>query len=124
MPAAFFVKGCGLSEFVRGEKIPRIYLSGKITGNESYREDFAEGRARLENAGYGVCDPTGFGFPEDISWEDAMRHDIREMLGCDGVALLPSWEESRGARIEARLARELGMVTMPISRWLGKCPIS
>jgi len=97
----------------------RLYLSGKITGNDNYRKDFAEGRARLENAGYDVCDPTDLGFPEDIPWEDAMRHDIREMLGCDGVALLPSWEESGGARIEARLARDLGMPTRPLSRWLG-----
>ena len=98
----------------------RLYLSGRITSNENYRKDFAEGRAGLENAGYDVCDPTDLGFPEDIPWEDAMKHDIREMLGCDGVALLPSWEESRGALIEARLAKELGMTAMPISWWLGE----
>ena len=100
----------------------RLYLSGRITGNEGYRKDFAEGRAALESAGYDVCDPTGFGFPEDITWEDAMKYDIREMLGCDGVALLPSWGKSRGACIEARLAKELGVTTMPLSWWLGKCP--
>lgn len=36
----------------------RLYLSGKITGNENYKENFALGRAMLENAGYDVCDPT------------------------------------------------------------------
>jgi len=109
-----------LGEFLCGEKIIRLYLSGRITGNDNYREDFAEGRAGLENAGYDVCDPADFGFAEDVAWEDAMKHDIREMLGCDGVALLPSWEKSRGACIEARLARELGIMTMPLSWWLGE----
>ena len=112
-----------MSKLICGEKIPRIYLSGKITDNENYREDFADGRARLESAGYNVCDPTDLGFPEDIAWEDAMKQDIREMLRCDGVALLPSWEESRGARIEARLAKELGMTARPLAWWLEKCPI-
>jgi len=103
----------------------RLYLSGKITGNENYKEDFAAGRAKLEAADYDVCDPTAFGFPEDVQWEYAMTYVIREMLECDGVALLPGWEDSRGARIEARLARELGMPTEPLARWLRKlrlCP--
>jgi len=52
-----------------------------------------------------------------------MKQDIREMLRCDGVALLPSWEESRGARIEARLAGELGMTARPLSWWLERRPI-
>ena len=102
----------------------KLCLSGKITGNDNYRKDFAVyGRARLENAGYGVCDPADLGFPEDISREDAMKQDTREMLRCDGVALLPSWEESRGARIEARLAGELGMTARPLSWWLERRPI-
>ena len=96
----------------------RVYLSGKITGNENYKKDFADGRAALEGAGHEVCDPTDLGFPDGVSWEYAMRRDLQEMLGCDGVALLPSWEDSRGARIEERLARELGIPAKPIGQWL------
>ena len=96
----------------------RLYLSGKITGNENYKEDFAAARAKLENSGYDVCDPAGFDLPEDVSWADAMKYDIREMVRCDGVALLPSWEESKGACIEARLAKDLGMMTKPVLVWL------
>ena len=98
----------------------RLYLSGKITGNENYKRDFAEGRAALEGAGHEVCDPTCFGFPENVEWEFAMKHDIREMLACDGVALLPSWRESKGARIEARLAGELGMRVDQVDAWVSK----
>jgi len=99
-------------------KVRRLYLSGKITGNENYKEDFAAARAKLENAGYDVCDPTTFDFPEDVPWANAMKYDIREMLHCDGVALLPSWEESKGACLEVRLAKDLGIVAKPLSWWL------
>jgi hypothetical protein len=35
----------------------RLYISGKITGNENYKENFTVARIKLENAGYDVCDP-------------------------------------------------------------------
>jgi hypothetical protein len=46
-----------------------------------------------------------------------MKTVVREMLTCDGVALLPDWKESRGAKIEERLARELEMDVRNISEW-------
>ena len=38
-----------------------------------------------------------------------MRADIAELVKCDGVALLPGWERSRGASLEAHIAHSLGM---------------
>jgi hypothetical protein len=98
--------------------VMRLYISGKITGNEKYKEEFSDARIKLENAGYDVCDPAAFEFPEDIPWADAMKYDIIEMLKCDGIALLASWEESKGACIEAKLAKDLGIVTKPLFKWL------
>ena len=100
----------------------RLYISGPITGNENFKEDFATARTKLENAGYDVCDPTTFDFPTDILWADAMKYDIREMLQCDGVALLPSWEISKGACIEVKLAKDLRIITRPLSAWLKEKP--
>lgn len=62
--------------------------------------------------------PYSFDLPEDISWNEAMKYDIREMLRCDGVVLLANWDDSKGACIEARLAADLGMATRPVSRWV------
>jgi hypothetical protein len=47
-----------------------------------------------------------------------MRIVLAVMLQCDGVALLPDWEDSRGAKIEERLAGELGIETLPIDGWI------
>jgi len=95
----------------------RLYLSGKITGNESYKFDFTAGRVKLEGAGYEVCDPASLDIPEDAPWEEAMKHCLRELLKCDGVAQLPNWLDSKGAIIEARLAKDLGMMTALVSAW-------
>jgi hypothetical protein len=72
---------------------------------------------RLRIAGYTVFDPTSHGL-EDVSWNDAMRFVIPELLKCDGVAMLPNWRKSRGAKIEVYIARKLGMPCKTAQRWL------
>jgi hypothetical protein len=41
-------------------------------------------------------------------WGDYLRRDVKAMMDCDGIALLPGWEGSRGARLEAHIAHALG----------------
>lgn len=43
------------------------------------------------------------------SWECLMRHDLKALLDCRGIVLLPGWEHSPGATMEADIARALGM---------------
>ena len=96
----------------------KLYLSGKITGDPDYKKKFREARFQLEAAGYEVLDPTNFDLPEDVSWEEAMRFDLRKMLCCDAVAVLPDWQDSKGAIIETRLARELGIKVKLVQAWI------
>lgn len=39
----------------------------------------------------------------------AMRSDLRALLDCDAIYMLPGWSRSRGARLEARVARACGL---------------
>jgi hypothetical protein len=39
------------------------------------------------------------------------------MLHSDGAALLPDWKKSKGARIEASLARKIGIPVKTIREW-------
>ena len=42
-------------------------------------------------------------------WEQCLRADIKAMLDCDTIALLPGWERSRGAHLELHVAHRVGM---------------
>lgn len=42
-------------------------------------------------------------------WHAAMRRDFRRILECDGIALLPGWEKSEGAKAELFVARTIGI---------------
>ena len=93
----------------------RLYLSGRISGNDNCKEEFATARAQLDNADYDVCDPTTFEILEGVPWAYTMKYVIREMLQCDGVSLLPGWEGSPGARVEEKLTRDWGMPAKSVS---------
>ena len=43
------------------------------------------------------------------TWSDYMRADVRELMGCDAVYMLPGYGNSPGAMVEYRLAEALGM---------------
>lgn len=96
----------------------KLYLSGKITGDANYKEKFHSARIRLEDAGFEVVNPCELGLPDDVSWEQAMKVDIREMLICDAVAVLPDWIDSKGAFMEVDIAAGVGMNVKPVDAWL------
>jgi hypothetical protein len=43
------------------------------------------------------------------AWKWYMRHAIKMVTKAESIALLPGWENSRGARLELRIALSLGM---------------
>lgn len=62
-----------------------------------------------------ICNPEGH-IGQDgkasHSWACYMKHDIRDLMLCDSIALLPGWDESRGATMEYKLAHDLEMTVM------------
>jgi hypothetical protein len=88
---------------------PIVYISGPITGKPDLnRPAFAKAAASLTASGYLVVNPFDV-CQNPGSWEEAMRADIKALMDCTHIALLPDWNRSRGARIEAELAAHLGM---------------
>ncbi|WP_238947821.1 DUF4406 domain-containing protein [Caldimonas brevitalea] len=69
--------------------------------------------ARLRDLGYRVVNPAEINVDPSLGWAACMRADIAQLVTCDGVALLPGWENSRGARLEQHIAQSLGMPTVP-----------
>jgi hypothetical protein len=86
------------------------YVAGRITGlpKENVTCKFNTVSEQLRGMGYKVVKPA-FISDDTKTWEEGVRSDIKTMLECDEVHLLPDWQESRGAQLERDIALRLGM---------------
>ena len=87
----------------------KIYISGKITDNPNYKADFEAAELALKIAGFQPVNPAEEHLPDGATWADYMRQDIKLLCDCDAIYMLNGWRESAGAKIEHKLARDLGI---------------
>lgn len=88
----------------------RVYISGPMTGlPEANFPAFHAAAKALRDAGIDAVNPAEINATTDGRWEDYMREDIKALCDCDGIALLPGWERSRGAHLEVHIAHRLGL---------------
>lgn len=86
----------------------KVYLSGPMSGiPDNNFPAFHEWAARLRAQGYDVVSPAEI--QEAETWELCLRADLREMCNCEAIALMPGWENSKGANLELHVAHRLGM---------------
>lgn len=85
----------------------RFYIAGPMTGLPEFNfPAFNDAEADLQAMGFETRNPARHGAGEPgQEWADYMRRDIPDLLECDAVALLPGWENSRGARLEVHIAK-------------------
>nr|DAD76856.1 MAG TPA: protein of unknown function (DUF4326) [Siphoviridae sp. ctz7e2]DAQ92450.1 MAG TPA: protein of unknown function (DUF4326) [Caudoviricetes sp.] len=95
----------------------RVYIAGPITGTDDYQERFSAAEAALADAGHTPLSPTSVEPPADGTWEGWMRATTSLMVTADGIALLPGWETSRGARIEHDWMTSVGLLARPLQAW-------
>ena len=88
----------------------RIYISGPMTGLPDLNfPAFNAAAAGLRSVGHEVVNPAELNQKPDASWHDCMRTDLKALLDCDTLALLPGWEGSSGAHLEIHLAHRVGI---------------
>lgn len=99
-----------------------IYLSGPMSGlpDNNYPAFDAEAE-RLRSLGYVVVNPAETSAGEDLPWTQYLRNDIKAMMDCTMLALLPGWQNSRGAHLEVQIAHRLDM---PIVNAIDLCEVS
>lgn len=99
----------------------RVYLCGPMTGLPAYNYPaFNAAADKLRERGWTVVNPAELTPYYGQTWEQCMRRDIRELVTCDRLALLPAWETSRGAQIEHWLAKQLGIPSADMDDYLSE----
>jgi nucleoside 2-deoxyribosyltransferase len=87
---------------------PKIFISGKITGNENYKEDFKRAELILEKYGYAPINPCHLRecLP-NLTYEQYRAIDYRLIDLADGVFMIKNWQNSKGACAELTYAKSL-----------------
>ena len=87
-----------------------VFVSGQITGDDSYKEKFGKACGYLRSQGY--IPLTTADLPAGLSDEDYMRISLAELEAADSIYMLSDWHDSLGAAIEYALAVKAGKKIM------------
>ena len=90
-----------------------VYIAGPMSGLPDFNYPaFNAAEETLRAAGHHPINPARHGDDHrapDWDWTDYMRRTIRDVTQADAIHLLPGWEKSRGAQLEATIAKALGL---------------
>jgi hypothetical protein len=89
-----------------------IYISGPMTGtSDGGKAAFSKARDTLTMLfpHAAIISPPDEHPIGTISWEAALRLDLKIVLDAVALVAIEDWRESRGASLEVHVARELGI---------------
>ena len=97
-----------------------LYLSGPMTGiKDLNHQAFADAEHRLRSLGFACINPHDLEYPpfdeyatEKEIWAEFLARDVwvlAKTMRPDALVMLPGWKNSRGALLEAAVARRFGI---------------
>lgn len=84
----------------------KIYISGAITNNPNYKEQFAAAEKKLIAAGHQVFNPA---HNTGDSYKELIDLGMQQLMASDAIYMLPGHEESTGATLELTYAKAVGI---------------
>ncbi|MDR6389198.1 hypothetical protein J2801_003598 [Paraburkholderia phenoliruptrix] len=97
------------------KEVKRLYLSGKMSGLSDLGFGlFNRTAAQLRAIGYEVVNPAEINSDPAADWLECIKVDLDYLATCDGIALLPNWSDSFGAKIEHLAAQKLGLAVLNV----------
>ena len=90
----------------------KVYISGRITGNDNYKHDFKRRARELKYLGYHPVNPVNIykqlkkELGREPTRDEIMDADIAKLKTCDAINFLTGWEYSDGAKHEYAIAVE------------------
>jgi len=95
------------------KKEVKVYISGKVTGLDIkvVEKKFEGYEGFLSAIGLEPVNPLKK-VTRDTTWDAQMQECIQILFTCDAIYMAGNWMSSRGARIEHKLAEELGLIIL------------
>jgi hypothetical protein len=89
----------------------KVYIAGPMTGIQDYNKlAFVGASKTLQDDGYVVYNPQNTADGQmDLPYEFYLQEAVKMLVECDYIYLLPGWENSKGATLEAFVAFTLGL---------------
>ena len=84
----------------------KIYISGAITNNPNYLQDFKKAEKLLTEQGHTVINPCK---SKGFTYREYINMGLCELMHCDAIYMLNGWMGSVGARLEFNYAHSVGM---------------
>jgi len=97
----------------------RVYISGKITGDDNYYQKFEIAQSCFERLGDDVFNPAEISASLPVlSHDEYMEIDRVCLQMCDAIYMLSDYRDSPGALEELEIAKSMGLKIMYESREL------
>lgn len=88
----------------------KTYIAGAMSNIPNLNHPKFNKTAKwLRRLGYVVINPAELDAGKSLLWTDCLKRDLKKLVTCGGIYLLRGWEHSRGACLEAIVAKCLGL---------------
>lgn len=91
----------------------KVYISGKISGLdiEEAKALFLKSEKTIVQMGHTPINPFKLvQWTPSKTWEDFMVEDMALLFTCQAIYMQSNWGQSKGARIEYAVAKEMGLM--------------
>lgn len=84
----------------------KIYIAGSITNNPNYEKQFAEAEKYFTEKGCEVFNPAK---NKEDCYKDYIDTGLKQLMRCDAICMLSGYKKSKGASLEIKYAKAVGI---------------
>ena len=92
----------------------KVYISGPIAHYDlsERKTAFAKTALYLKCSEYDTVNPFDNGIHDDAPWQEHMKADMKLLLECKYIYMMPGWQLSKGCKLELDVATSCDIETI------------